>query len=314
MILTWGRKFGRGTWRLVYRATQEFLRDDCTRAAAALAYYTLFAMAPLLTLVVGAASLFVEPSQIQGEVAAQLESVIGAQGVATVQKMVDSRQANATSWIAGAMSIGMLLMGATGMFGQIQAALNQAWGVMPDPRERHVKKLIWKRVLSVGLILVISLTLLASVLASALLAVLGNSLGEWIGQSSSHLGVRLANGLMSLAVITLLFGLTFRLLPDAKVQWRDVWVGAGVTAVLFTLGKMLLAYYFHYAKIGSSFGAAGSLVLLLAFIYYASMIFLWGAEFTQMWAGQRGRQIHPRPGAIRVSNKPFEETPARSKK
>jgi len=301
------KKFGVILWRLLLGATKEFINDECPTAAAALAYYALFAFAPLLALVLGISSMLIDPGDVQRWVNRQLPA--GSTAQEQVESMVAPSESEATGWIAALMSVGILLVGATGLFAQLQAAINQAWGVKAEDRATGFKDLAWKRLLSAGLILVIALLLLSSVLASTSLAVISNHFSSYIGEAGASFGLKVANGALSLGVFTLLFGLTFKLLPDANVRWKDVWFGAAVTAVLFTLGKALLAVYFGYAKIGSTFGAAGGVVLLLAFIYYSAMIFLWGAEFTQVWARMRGHNIVAGAGAVLSQSKPADQDP-----
>jgi membrane protein len=198
------------------------------------------------------------------------------------------------------LSIAALLFGATGAFGQLQSAINRAWEVMPDPDKGGLKAVLLKRVFSFGMILSIAFLLLVSLVLSALLSAFGTALNQYLPSGLSGPLVQVINQLISLLVITLLFAAIFKVLPDARVAWRDVWVGAAFTAVLFVIGKYLIGLYLGHSNPGEAFGAAGSLAVMFIWVYYSSMILLFGAEFTQVWAKRHGSGIAPDRGAVRV--------------
>jgi membrane protein len=200
-----------------------------------------------------------------------------------------------------------LLLGATGAFSQLQAALNRAWEVRPDPKQGGVKRMLLKRLLSLGMVLTIAFLLMVSLVVSALLTAFGDMVGGILGGISGVL-MTIIQAVISLAVITGLFALIFKVLPDARIAWRDALIGGGFTAVLFVAGKFALGLYLAQSDPGSSFGAAGALAVILVWIYYSAMILFLGAEFTQTWAVERGSGIEPEPGAISTAEKGPRQT------
>ncbi len=218
---------------------------------------------------------------------------------ATEQIRTILQQAHApgsSAWLPTVLSIIALILGATGAFGQLQAALNRAWEVAPDPQQGGLKAFLLKRVFSFGMILSVAFLLLVSLVLSAALSAFGDALGGMLPEGLSATLLQVLNQVVSFAVIAVLFAAIFKVLPDASVAWRDVWVGAAVTAFLFVVGKFLIGFYLGRSNPGEAFGAAGSLAVMLVWIYYSSMILLFGAEFTQAWAEQRGGGIAPERG------------------
>ena len=266
-------------------AANDFMEDKAMRLGAALAYYTIFSIAPLLVIAIGIAGWFFHDSaskDIQGQVA----GLVGEQGGKAVQSMVDAAASKTKGGIvATVVGLVVLLLGATGVFGQLQDSLNTIWKVAPKPG-RGVWGFIRDRFLSFAMVGGICFLLLASLVVSAMLAGidrhLGGAMPGWKVLWSA------VNFVVSLGVITLLFAMMYKVLPDVKMSWKDVWMGAFVTAVLFSIGKWGMGMYLGRASVSSAYGAAGSLAVLLLWIYYASQIFLAGAEFTHVYAMQRG--------------------------
>lgn len=293
---------GKGMVGLLKRTFSEFMADECPRLAAALSYYTVFSLPPLLILVLLIAGAVFDPSQVQEALHTQVGSLMGSAGadeIKTILTQADQPQGRGIKWVLG---IGAIVFGATGAFIQLQGALNRAWEVEPDPKRGGVKNFVFKRMLSLGMILGIAFLLLVSLSLSAAISAMGDMAGRLIpGASEAVLTV--LNFVISFVVITGLFATMFKVLPDAKIAWRDVWVGAVVTAGLFVVGKFALGFYLGRSNPGEAFGAAGSLALVLVWIYYSSMIVLVGAEFTQAWAVERGGGITPEKGA-RFMNDP----------
>ncbi len=203
------------------------------------------------------------------------------------------------------MGIGVLIVGATGAMVQLQTSLNRTWEVKPDPEAGGIRNFLMKRMLSFGMILGIAFLLLVSLVISAGLAVLGTYLGSILPGIGAGL-LELANNMISFGVITVLFAGMFKFLPDAEISWRDVWVGAAVTSLFFVLGKFAIGIYLGQSDPGEPFGAAASLAILLVWIYYASLILFFGAEFTETWAKVRGSGIRPEAGAVRVVTEEVE--------
>ena len=288
-----------GLWGATKEVVSEFFDDDALTHAASLAYYTALSFAPLLMLLLWIASLLGEDTQ--NRMVAQLHSFIGGPAAGAVDEVVNNaeQQPNAGS-IAGIISILFLLFSASGVFGQLQYALNSIWDVQARPGEG-----IWgwlrKRFLSFGMVLALGFILLVSlVISSVLSGMMGEGGGE-AEEAASAVG-HVVQLVVSFAVFTVLFALMFKFLPDVKIAWNDVWVGALATAALFTVGKFLIGLYLGRST-DSSYGAAGSLIALLVWVYYSGLIVFFGAEITQVWARRMGHQIEPDEHAVRIEQR-----------
>jgi membrane protein len=282
---------------------KDFSDDEATWKAAALAYYTVFALPPLLLLMLQVASAIWDPDQVRRTLTGEFESMMGRDVANQIQTMIQSAEQKASgSGMRVVLSVAGLIFGATGAFVALQSALNRAWEVKPDPKQGGIRQFITKRMLSLGMVLGMAFLLLVSLALTSALSAAGGAL---FGGMPKWLGLAL-NFVLSFGVITLLFAGMFKVLPDAKIAWNDVWVGATVTAVLFVLGKFLIGLYIGRSDPGSAFGAAGSLAVLLVWIYYAAVIVLLGAEFTQAWVKHKGRTIEPEEGAIKVIEQTVE--------
>lgn len=293
-------------------SARDFIDDDCPTMAAALSYYTVFALPPLLVLILLLVGALMDPQDVQGSLQARLQSLMGPGAGQTIRTILQHAQLPGSGGIiATVVGVTALILGATGVFGQLQAALNRAWAVEPDPSQGGLRNFVMKRVFSFGMILGLAFLLLVSLVLSAVVAAFGDALGRILPQGFSATLLQAINFAISFAVIALLFAAIFRVLPDARIRWRDVWVGATATALLFVIGKTLIGIYLGRSDPGQAFGAAGSLALLLVWIYYSSMIVLFGAEFTQTWADRRGSGIEPEPGAVRAVREKRVEAPPR---
>ena len=274
------------------------MEDDAPSLGAALAYYTVFSLAPLMTIAIAIAGFFFGKEAAQGQIFDELRVLLGEEGGKAVEEMVQSASAQPTAGIVATLiSVVMLLFGASGVFGQLQASLNGMWGVKPKPG-RGVFGMIKDRLLSFGFTLVVGFLLLVSLLLTAGIALMAG----WIEglMPGSETLAQILNIVLSLAMITLLFAMIFKFLPDAKIAWRDVWVGAFLTALLFTVGKFALGLYLGKSGVASSYGAAGSLIVLLLWVYYSSQILFFGAEFTQVYANRFGSRVAPADNAVPV--------------
>ena len=288
---------------------KDFSDDEATWKAAALAYYTVFALPPLLLLLLQVASAIWDPDQVRRTLTGEFESMMGRDVANQIQTMIQSaEQKTSGTGMRVVLSVAGLIFGATGAFVALQSALNRAWEVKPDPKQGGIRQFITKRVLSLGMVLGMAFLLLVSLALTSALSAAGGAL---FGGMPKWLGLAL-NFALSFGVITLLFAGMFKVLPDARIAWNDVWVGATVTAILFVLGKFLIGLYIGRSDPGSAFGAAGSLAVLLVWIYYAAVIVLLGAEFTQAWVKHQGRTIEPEEGAIRVIEQTVEVGMSRS--
>jgi membrane protein len=283
-------------WELFRQAGSEWVEDKAPRLGAALAYYTVFALAPLLIVVIGIVGLIYGEQAAEGQVLTQFDNLVGEQGGDAIRTMVASAGRPGAGVVGTVLGIAMLLVGATGLFGQLQDALNTIWEVEPKPG-LGIWALIRARFLSFGMILGIAFLLLVSLVVSAVLAAMASLMGE-VGTSVLGHAIDLV---VSLLVLSLLFAMIYRYLPDAQIAWKDVWLGAVVTAVLFTVGKFAIGLYLGHSGVGSAYGAAGSLAVLLVWIYYSAQVFLFGAELTQVYANRFGSRIQPAENAVRVT-------------
>lgn len=288
---------GRLAWEISKGTVSEFMEDGVPRLAAALAYYAMFSIGPLLVIVMAVAGLVFSKSAVTGEVSQQLQTFAGKQTAQTVQSML-ATQTHDRSILATVLGTAALILGATGVFGQLQDALNTIWEVKPKPGQ-GVWGFIRTRFLSFTMVLGIAFLLLISMVITTALEAFSGVLDQalpmpGVAAKALHLGI-------SFIVITLLFAMIFKVLPDATVKWRDVWVGAMGTSALFTVGKFLIATYLGQESTKSAYGAAGSVVVLLLWIYYSSLILFFGAEFTQVYAKKTGSSIAPSPKAIAVT-------------
>lgn len=291
----------KGVFAMLKDAGKDFMDDECPRLAAALSYYTVFALPPLLILILLIAGAVFDPQQVQNTLQTQMGSLMGSAGAEEIGTIMNQAERPGGRGFKAVLSVGALVLGATGAFLQLQGALNRAWEVEPDPNAGGLKNFIFKRLLSLGMILGIAFLLLVSLALSAMVSALGGFAGQLVpGASKAILFV--FDTLITFVVITGLFAAIFKVLPDARIAWKDALVGAALTAVLFTIGKFALGYYLGRSNPGEAFGAAGSLALVLVWIYYSSMIVLFGAEFTQQWAVNRGSGIEPEEGARRMAD------------
>ena len=283
---------------ILKETASEWMEDQAQSLGAALAYYTVFSLAPLLLIAIAIAGFFFGREAAQGQIFDQLRGLLGEASGKAMQDMVQNANTKpATGVMAAFIGAVTLLFGASGVFGQLQASLNAIWGVQPKPG-RGVLGIIQDRILSFGFILVVGFLLLVSLLFTAAIALVG----EWFGGMVPGMEAltQILNSVLSLALITLLFATIFKFLPDAKIAWHDVWIGAFITAVLFTVGKFALGLYLGKSGVASSYGAAGSLIVLLLWVYYSSQILFFGAEFTQVYANRFGSHVAPADNAVAV--------------
>jgi membrane protein len=277
----------------------EWMEDQAPTLGAALAYYTVFSLAPLLIISISIAGLVFGKEAAQGQIFDQLRGLLGDESGRAMEVMVQNASAEpATGLVATLLGFVTLLFGASGVFAQLQMSLNMIWGVQPKSG-RGILGIIQDRILSFGFILVVGFLLLVSLLLTAAIAFVGHRFGDMVPGMEAL--VQILNSIFSLAVIALLFAMIFKFLPDAKIAWRDVWIGAFITAALFTLGKFALGLYLGRSGVASSYGAAGSLIVLLLWVFYSSQIVFFGAEFTQVYANRFGSRVAPSGNAVAVS-------------
>lgn len=279
---------------MIKETFSEWSDDKASRLAAALSYYTIFSIAPLLIIAIGVAGLVFGHEAAMNQLMGQIRGMVGEDGAQVIQTILQNASKTTSGIVATVVGGVTLLIGASGAFGQLQDSLNTIWEVKPK-KGRGVKGMVRDRFLSFSMVLFIGFLLLVSLLLTAVLAGIGKYLSDLLPMSAAVL--QAMNFGVSLTVTAILFALIFKVLPDAIVRWRDVWVGALVTALLFSLGRFLIGLYLGRASIGSAYGAAGSLVVLLLWVYYSAQILFLGAEFTQVYAKRFGEAIVPKPNA-----------------
>jgi membrane protein len=284
-------------WGMVRETFEGWSSDQAPRMAAALAYYTTFSVGPLLLISIAAAGLIFGADDARKEIMNQLGTLIGVQGADAIATVVENAGKNKNgSILATIFGAAALLFGASGVFTELQTSLNMIWRV-EKKKGRGILGLIKDRFLSFAMVLGIAFMLLVSLVFSALLQGLGTIVAGWAGDTALMAALY---SLFSLVVLSALFALMFKYLPDAKVRWRDVWLGAGITAALFTAGKFLIGLYLGKSGIAGKYGAAGSLVVFLVWVYYSAQILFVGAEFTRVWAEHHGGLNPPDEDAKRV--------------
>lgn len=293
-------------WKTLRQTGSEFFEDKVPRLAAALAYYSIFSLAPLLLIAVSIVGIFFGDDAASGVLDDQLRASMGDTAAAAVQEMVANARKPADNLLASLMGLTVLVIGAGGVFGQLQDALNTVWGIAPRPG-RGLKGIVRDRFLSFSMVLGIGFLLLTSLALSAFLQAASDTVGGVLPLHPLFWGV--LSAVVSFAIISLLFAAIFKVLPDARIAWRDVAEGALFTAALFSLGKFALGWYLGREATSSTYGSAGSLVLILLWVYFSAIILLLGAEFTQVYARLRGREIAPSKGAVRIGGERKEPQP-----
>ncbi|MBV6623943.1 MAG: YihY/virulence factor BrkB family protein [Rivularia sp. (in: Bacteria)] len=285
-------------WRLLKETFKEWNEDKASRLAAALSYYTIFSLAPLLIITIAIAGAVFGDDAARGEIVRQIQGLVGKDGAEVIQTALENAQKPDTRNIASIISIAVLLFGASNVFAQIQDALNTIWEVQPKPG-RSLVQTLRKRFLSFAMVGGVGFLLLVSLIVNTALAAMVNYFSDLV--PGFDLLWQIGNFVISFAVITFLFAMIYKFMPDVKIDWDDVWVGSAITSLLFVIGKSLLGLYLGNGSFGSAYGAAGSLVVVLAWINYAAQIIFFGAEFTQVYASKYGSHIVPDENAIRIT-------------
>jgi membrane protein len=273
----------RDAWTLVSGTVNAFIDDEALTRGAAIAFYTVTSVGPVLFIVVAIAGLVFGEDAARGAISDQLGSLMGQQGSDLLQTVIQNASQRSSGMLAAAIGIGTLVITASGIFTEMQQTLNVIWRA--EPRGTTMSRLIRARAMSLGLVGALGFLLLVSLVISTLLSALSDYINAYL---PGHLILQTLTFLISFSLITLLFGAIYKALPDKKIEWHDVLIGAFVTAFLFTVGKLLISLYIGSTAIASSYGAAGSLIVVLLWIYYSAQIFLLGAEFTKVYASHHG--------------------------
>jgi len=287
----------RGFLGLLWACINKFFSDGCSSMAASLSFYTFFSLPALLSLLLSLVGQLMDPAQLREAIVSQVGGLIGTAGAQQVTTIIEHAKAGTGPASFGTiLSVLALAFGATTSFAQLQSALNKIWAVKPDPRRNQIRVFLVKRIFSFGIVVTVAFLLLVSLIVSTALSAAATRLTHILGTPAVVLQV--GNSILSFIVIAGLFAAMYRYLPDARIGWRDVGAGALASALLFVLGKAVIGSYLGGTNPGSAYGAAGSLAVVLIWVYYTAMILLFGAEFTELWAERFGRGVTPEKGAI----------------
>jgi len=295
----------KGIWSILKEAFTGFIDHKVTKLSGSLAYYTVFSMAPLLVVIISLCGIFLGREAAEGQVYDQLVGFLGSNTAEQLQDLIRNASLNNKGTVAFVIGLGTLLIGATTVFADIQDSINGIWGLKPKPKKGWLKMLT-NRFLSFSVIVSLGFLLLVSLAITSLLDAFNEALKTRFEDVSVIL-FYILNNAITLAVITLIFAVVFKVLPDAIIRWKDVLLGSAVTAVLFMLGKFGISFYIGASDVGSTYGAAGSLVILLLWTYYSSIILYFGAEFTRAYALEYGAEIKPNHYAVTTREIEIEE-------
>ncbi len=291
-------------WHILKDVFNRFVEDNPMLYAASIAFYTIFSLPAALIIIIAVAGEFFAKEAVTGELYYQIRGLVGPESAKEVQKIIENASQSETGVIATIIGIATLLFSATTVFVSIQGALNAIWKVKPVPKKGYVK-LVVDRVLSFALVVTLGFLMMVSLVLDAILAVFKGFLMKMFSGLTYYV-MEIINYAISFIVVTFIFAMIFKFLPDAKIKWSDVRVGAIITTVLFIFGKFLIGFYIGNSDFENTYGAAGSLVALLMWVYYSSVILLVGAEFTQAYAKSRGRIIRPSKNAVKIAVKEVE--------
>jgi len=285
---------------LLYETYKQWMDDEPFRLSAIVAYYAVLSLPALLIIILNVVGSIWGTEIVQGELTNEFTAALGKDTALAIESMIAESSNQKRNTISSIIGIGTLLFGATGVFYQLKISLNEIWGIKPD-QKAFLKRIVIDRARSFAFILVIGFLLLISFILTTAVTALSNVISSQLPEIFIFLAYTI-DTIVSLGIITLLFALMFRYLPDSKVRWKTVWIGALLTAVLFVLGKLLLSLYFAQMEPGSTYGAAGSIVLILLWVSYSCLILFFGAEFTNVYAERYGHGIQPSDIAIEVEN------------
>jgi membrane protein len=293
------RKFSfKRLWDVIKSASNSFIDDKLMKLSGALSFYMIFSMGPLLLIIITMCSIFFGRAAVEGKIYAQLEGFIGHDTAIQLQQIIQHAAISGKTTVATIIGVAFLIIGASSVFAEMQDSINMIWGLKPKPKSGWVA-FLKNRLLSFSIIVSLAFLLLVSLGFSALVEIFGNHLKSAF-PGISIIVVYVINLCMTVGITTFIFAVIFKVLPDAKIKWRDVSIGALTTTILFLLGKFAISFYISKSNVGSTYGAAGSLIILLLWVYYSSMILYYGAEFTKFYAVEFGDQIKPMDYAVTV--------------
>jgi membrane protein len=292
-------------WRILKRAATEFINDNGMKFSASLSYYTIFSIGPVLIIIISLAGIFYGKEAVEGKIYYQLNGLVGSSAADQIQDIIQNIEESQLSTSGAVVGIAVLLIGATGVFTEIQDSINYIWSVRAKPQKGWLKLLI-NRLLSFSLIISFGFVLLVSLIIHAMVDILHERLMHFFDEGTVYVFL-VINYVILFAIISTLFAIIFKVLPDAKIHWKDAFVGAGFTAALFLIGKFLISLYISQSDIGITYGAAASIVLILLWVYYSSIILYFGAEFTKVYALSYGSGIEPDKTAVFIVKQEVKE-------
>ncbi len=284
-------------WTAFKQAGSDIGNYNITKLSAALAYYTVFSMAPMLIVLTSVISIFYGREATEGRVYGQIKSFVGGDAATQIQEIIKNAALSPSFTFASVLGFVILIFTATGVFAEIQTSINFIWNLKPKPTKGGLLKMLKTRLLSFSLIISLGFIALVSLLVNALVELIMDRLERFLPPGTVYLGYAI-NLMLTLLAIGFLFAIIFKVLPDAKIKWKDVWVGSFATAILFMVGKFAIGLYLSKSHPGSAFGAAGSMIIVLLWVYYSSIILYFGAAFTRNYAQAAGRHIYPNEYAV----------------
>jgi membrane protein len=282
----------------------QFIEDKVLKYSAALAYYTVFSVAPFLVIIISVSSFFFDREAIQGSLYHQINGLVGNDAALQIQQMITNIHLSKNSSFATTVSFLVLIIGATGIFSEIQDSINHIWG-LKSKSKRGWLKIIVNRLISFSLVISLGFVLIVSLLLNALVILLSSQLMKLMPGAGVYI-VDIINNILTFLIIVFLFGVIFKVLPDAKIHWKDVMVGSFATAVLFMAGKFCIGYYLGHSNLTSVYGTAGSIIVVMIWVYYSAVILYFGAVFTKVYAKHAGSEILPNDYAVWIKTREIE--------
>lgn len=289
------------------KAGTEFIQDNGMKLSASLSYYTIFSLGPILIVIISLAGVFWGKEAVQGKIYGQINGLVGNAAALQIQEIIQNIEKSQLGTSGAIIGLSVLLVGATGVFTEMQDSINYIWSIRAKPKRGFVR-LITNRLISFSLLIGLGFLLMVSLIVNAVLDLLHDKLENYFNDLSVYLFQGL-NYLTILAVITCLFAIIFKVLPDANIHWKDSFIGAGFTSILFLIGKSLISLYVSYSNIGVTYGAAASIIILLLWVYYTSIILFFGAEFTKVYTVNYGSGIKPDKTAVFIVKRETKELP-----
>lgn len=299
------KNFFANVWQLLKKSTSEFIEGSDLKLGASLSYYTIFSLPPLLIIIISLCGVFFGAEAVKGEIYGQIAHLVGKDTAIQIQEMIKNVALSHDTVFATTIGVITLLFGASGVFGEIQDSINRIWGIRAKPN-RGFAKLIRNRLISFSMVAVIGFLMLVSLLLNAMVEVLNNKLQDIFPHLSVYMFYTI-NLVLLFFIITLLFAIVFKTLPDGRVNWKDALIGSTFTAFLFMIGKSAIGFYLGNSKVATTYGAAGSIIIILLWVYYSALILYYGAEFTKVYAFTFGNKIVPNDYAVYVEKKEVEK-------